>query len=177
MIILGTHVTVLCGPGGSADLQAVIFGICFFLLLAFLGKKTVLLGVLFIIILSVRLWAQSSYLEIVTKNEYAGSLHAGEFAEKFLTANLAAISDLMKLEGIFSNDQFLYEEGWLRDHDIYKKYAKFFPRVRGHQHTITPFWHSWLTRIYRRKTTDVEIWYPGGLLSEGISKLEYRERK
>lgn len=37
-----------------------------------------------------------------------------------------------------------------------------------------PLWHSWLTSLYGRKTVPLELWYPGGTLSEAAGRLEYR---
>ena len=39
-----------------------------------------------------------------------------------------------------------------------------------------PLWHSLWTRLYRRRTVPLELWFLGGTLSEAAERLEYREK-
>ncbi len=41
----------------------------------------------------------------------------------------------------------------------------------------TALWHSYLTGLYAIEAKSVRVWYPGGKISEGINKLEFREQK
>ncbi|MHB0936552.1 MAG: hypothetical protein ACYC6A_09200 [Armatimonadota bacterium] len=41
-------------------------------------------------------------------------------------------------------------------------------------HHLQPAWHTPLTQLYRTTDETVAIWYPGGPLSEGLEKLEWR---
>jgi hypothetical protein len=41
---------------------------------------------------------------------------------------------------------------------------------------IHTFWHSAFTGLHGKKYHDLELWYPGGRLKEGIGKLHFRPR-
>lgn len=48
--------------------------------------------------------------------------------------------------------------------------------VRLARYEGIPFWHTWFTGLYARRTSVIALWFPGGTISEGAARLEWRER-
>jgi hypothetical protein len=47
--------------------------------------------------------------------------------------------------------------------------------IRQARYEGSPFWHTWFTGLYVKRTREVALWFPGGTISEGAGRLEWRE--
>jgi hypothetical protein len=67
-----------------------------------------------------------------------------------------------------------YPAGWLGDWGQFRESAsgRTVSRVE-----VRWWWHSGLTRLYEKRETPIRLWYPGGPLAEGATRLEWRESK
>jgi hypothetical protein len=83
-------------------------------------------------------------------------------------------------------DRTRYPAGWLLDtafwHGLPKNYQEMYiSTVPYFQHEgivrTHPQWHTVLTGFYTIEEVPTGVWYPGGRLQDGLSRLEYRERR
>jgi len=171
-----THPVAKCGPGGNPFMHFFILGGCFLSILIFIEKKVLLVS-LALIIFIFSIFLRNNYIELVSGDTYAGSLEFSNFIERSNQHQLNMIKELIKSEEVLLNDDNYYNEGWFKDSDVYEKFKNYLSEdmlQTKQRFEICPLWHSWLTRLYRKKSYNVELWYPGGKLSEGINNLEYR---
>ena len=171
-----THPVAKCGPGGNPFMHFIILGGCFLSILIFIEKKVLLISLALIIFIS-SIFLRNNYIGLVSGDTYAGSLEFSDFIERSNQHQLNMIKELIKSEEVLLNDDKYYNEGWFKDSDVYEKCKNYLSEdmlQTKQRFEIYPLWHSWLTRLYRKKSYNVELWYPGGKLSEGINNLEYR---
>jgi len=171
-----THPVAKCGPGGDPFMHLFILGGCFLSILIFIERKVLLISLAFIVFIF-SIFLRINYIELVCGDTYAGSLEFKDFVEGGERYQLNMIKELIESEEVLSNDDNYYNEGWFKDSEVYEKYKNYFSEdllQTKQRFEIYPLWHSWLTRLYRKKSYNVELWYPGGKLSEGINNLEYR---
>jgi len=171
-----THPVAKCGPGGNPFMHFFILGGCFLSILIFIEKKVLLISLALIIFIS-SIFLRNNYIGLVSGDTYAGSLEFSDFIERSNQHQLNMIKELIKSEEVLLNDDKYYNEGWFKDSDVYEKCKNYLSEdmlQTKQRFEIYPLWHSWLTRLYRKKSYNVELWYPGGKLSEGINNLEYR---
>jgi len=171
-----THPVARCGPGGNPFMHLFILGGCFLSILIFIERKVLLIPLALIVFIP-SVFLGINYIELVCGDTYAGSLEFKDFIERSNQHQLNMIKELIESEEVLSNDDNYYNEGWFKDSEAYEKYKNYFSEdllQTRQKFEIYPLWHSWLTRLYRKKSYNVELWYPGGKLSEGINNLEYR---
>ena len=77
-------------------------------------------------------------------------------------------------------DPTRYPEGWLGEAAFAKKDPAS-PELRDLAvvqacYEGSPYWHTWFTNLYAKRTLTVALWFPGGTISEGASRLEWREQ-
>jgi hypothetical protein len=82
------------------------------------------------------------------------------------------------LDPVAEDDNHEYPAGWLAESPL----RQFFPPsesqiTRSEAVEFHPFWHSSLTGLYARRYHELDMWYPGGRLKEGLKRLEFRPRQ
>jgi hypothetical protein len=85
-----------------------------------------------------------------------------------------------QLSNLGAAETFRFPEGWLSDVEFVRKAPGTGPLEAAletfERESFSPFWHSGFTKLYARHRTPVGLWFPGGTLAEGGSRLEWRER-
>ncbi|MBI2931129.1 MAG: hypothetical protein HYY16_05720 [Planctomycetes bacterium] len=75
-------------------------------------------------------------------------------------------------------DEMVYPSGWLAESELMGLYDRSLAGVvlSGTVERSAPLWHTWLTALHARIVARREVYYPGGRLSEGVPKMEWRDR-
>ncbi|MFA5794070.1 MAG: hypothetical protein WC980_03245 [Candidatus Brocadiia bacterium] len=86
--------------------------------------------------------------------------------------------------GVDNKDNKNYPPGWLSQPELKglvsgKYIDSSIIEIRMGEIKVTSDWHSLFTRLYKKEyiSTNLDIWYPGGTLSQVADKIELRERK
>lgn len=66
-----------------------------------------------------------------------------------------------------------YPAGWLRDMPFAPRLCRLDRPIRVE---ITPFWHSWYSRLYKRRVVRQDFWFPGGVLPDRAEQITLRDR-
>lgn len=66
--------------------------------------------------------------------------------------------------------------GWLREMPVWPTMQDRFVGRLPARREITATWHTWFTGLYRYTAIPQDLWYPGGPLAEGMTRLELRDR-
>ncbi len=94
-------------------------------------------------------------------------------------------SKLEYLSGVIAEHPSLlkasYPAGWFKDSGLLASLPKKEREssdtiLTSHSFRAYPRWHTWLTGIYGKETTPLELWYPGGMVEEALPRLSYRKR-
>ena len=73
-------------------------------------------------------------------------------------------------------DSASYPAGWLEEALFIHPTLKEDLRNAPARSESSISWHTWLTRLWRRQTFRVSLWYPGGMLEGGANGLEWHDR-
>ena len=116
------------------------------------------------------------YSEVVHGPIYVGDPNYGKTRAARLIRELSLTSQV--IEELTEKNDATYPAGWLAETALVAQHRKAFEGVAmaWERVEVSPLWHSRLTRLYRRTTRPVEMWYPGGEPRDAAARLEWRER-
>jgi hypothetical protein len=151
-----------------------IAALCLGCLATFVNWERIALGAgATVVVLTAALAIQ--FLGLVHTESYTGS---PEWATRGSRAEaLSKLRLIRERLPLYETDAKSYPAGWLAETSLWGE----FPNenaalLRGKSVAIQPFWHSWLTGLYRKSYKPTAVWYPGGPLKDALPKLEFRER-
>ncbi|MBM4041936.1 MAG: hypothetical protein FJ290_25860 [Planctomycetes bacterium] len=116
------------------------------------------------------------YSEIVHGPIYVGDPNYGKAQAARPIRELRMASEAIR--ELAKQDDAIYPAGRMAEMTFVAQHRRDFegivlPRERLE---VSSLWHSSLTRLYRRTSRPVEMWFPGGKLSKASDRLEWRER-
>lgn len=118
----------------------------------------------------------SHYSDIVHGPAYVGEISFWKYRAARLAMERSKAA--AACEKLGENDHAAYAAGWLPEATFVAKHREDFEGValEWERIEVSSLWHSFLTRLYRRTTRPVELWFPGGKLRDAAARLEWRER-
>ncbi|WP_372807985.1 hypothetical protein [Pontiella sp.] len=145
-------------------------------ILATIDKKALKLSAVLIILVggyALTAWAN----ELVHGNHYIANKNwtHGPALHVRNQAYMAACHSVLKdIEASYSNPQL--PEGWIEEATFKATGTRWFEPsvIEFPLHSVSPFWHSWFTHIYRLEKTNGGIWCPGGTAEVCRGNLEMR---
>ncbi len=67
-----------------------------------------------------------------------------------------------------------YAAGWVRDMRVASDLCRSLDRPIRIE--ITPFWHSWYSRLYKHRVVYQDFWFGGGVLPDRANEITLRDR-
>lgn len=118
----------------------------------------------------------SHYSDVVHGPVYIGNPHYARRRDAGLARDEQWAIELIVDLG--DTDDEDYPSGWLSEASFVAGNPKHFEMLiaTGKRIRVRRLWHSWLTRLYERQTTPLDMWFGGGKLKDAASNVEYRER-
>jgi len=114
----------------------------------------------------------SQYVNMVHREDLTGNSGGRE------NRHLASVAERVRKALLEKSvkDVDTHVSGWFSEAPFIDKDLKETLGDEPHQQVeISPLWHTSFTYLWARKAHEVALWYPGGTISDGASRLEWRE--
>jgi hypothetical protein len=176
LFLLGTLLSFHCCNAGVPFTQLVIPAICLGCIIAFIRDiKIQKLSGLAIIVMAIIL--SDHFLNLVHTADYTGSPQSIiRDKNRFIEHNLMREKEILRRKS--TNDDYIYPSGWIESSGADRESPFTMAPQFSHLSTYKtyPYWHSFITGLYGKKSKIMDIWYPGGRIKDNIDKIEFRER-
>ena len=181
-VVAGSFLALFAGASavvwtysGQPATQWILPGICLVGIIAFVKEETVRTGLTLVWTLTM-FGMCHHYLLLVNGPGYTGNPNIEKRWAAVKRSLLRSVSNRL---ATVTSDNSDYPAGWLAESSILTKHDKVVDRrsLTFSSTIVSPFWHSWLTGLYRSRSVPQAVWYPGGRLREGRDHLEVRDVK
>ena len=116
-------------------------------------------------------------MRIVHRSSYVGNPRWDKDLERISSSSLKTARDwLLALSS--EHPDIILPEGWIEESWHQATGEDLFIRPPGYKSaSVSHFWHTWLTGIYRLEERPNGIWCPGGSIPDCAENLEIRDKE
>ncbi len=175
LFLLGTILNTHMCRAGLPYTQCAISAACFGLVMAFVADRRVRFPTAGLIVVAMFALAYH-YVDLIHTREWTGnpSWPTPSAVESINRSRLRLVKDAVQAEETVRDMDF--RSGWLRDLPFGPAIEDLLDEMSFERIETRWAWHTPLTLLFRKEYTQLDVWYPGGHVSEEIEELELRVR-